>query len=407
MDIFSKLSRMLFGTNQPAFSGTSTNAPAQKQQSASPQPAQAAKHSVPSASLPKTQITVYDRVGAALQFPEDNFVASGKEGTVYSLPQKDDILVKLYNRHLLDDQKKYRRNADRLLALFKLQHKLKFEKCKKSSFALPELLVFDESKKIIGFAMYKCEGVSFRALSGIAGIKRHFPDWTRRELALTALDFVSKLRFLQDNGVQINDFNPSNFLVDRNCNVSFIDCDSFQIIDGSKTHVTNTFVPSHCAPELLKNKSLLDLPRNIHHLEFGAAIIIFNLLMCGLHPFAYHDPSQVTACGTPEENLLNGRCPLGVCAGCKFPLGNWYNLWSWTSHNVKGGFIRTFREGYSNPKMRTSLADWEIYLHEMIVQMNKYAERTDIFPEKPNLNAAGGKRFHSGKRVYKNLQTSI
>ena len=82
-------------------------------------------------------------------------------------------------------------------------------------------------------------------------------------------------------------------------------------------------------------------------------------------------------------------------------------LWSWTSHNVKGGFIRTFREGYSTPKMRTSLADWKNYLYEMIVQMNKYAERTDIFPEKPNLNAAGGKRFHAGKRVYKNLQTSI
>ena len=45
MDFISKLSRMLFGTNQPAFSGTSINAPAQKQQSAPPQPAQAAKQS--------------------------------------------------------------------------------------------------------------------------------------------------------------------------------------------------------------------------------------------------------------------------------------------------------------------------------------------------------------------------
>ena len=399
MSIISTLSRMIFGNDQTAAYRTSTNAPAEKQQSAPQQSAQATKQSAPSASLHKT---VYDRTGAALQLPEDNVVARGREGTVYSLPQKDDILVKLYNRHLLDDQDKYQRNTERLLALFKLGRKLK-----QSYFAWPEMLVFDKNKKVIGFAMYKCEGVSFRVLGSIATIKQHFPDWTRRELALTALDFISKLRVLQDNGVLVNDFNPSNFLVDRNCNVSFIDCDSFQIADGSKIHVNNTFVPTHCAPELLKNKLLLDLPRNIHHQEFGAAIIIFNLLMCGLHPFAYQDPSQVTACGTLEENLLNGRCPLGVGAGCKFPIGNWYNLWSWTSHNVKGGFIRTFRDGYSNPMARTSLTDWEKYLHEMLVQMSKYAERAEIFPTQPNLKAVGGKRFHSGKHAYNNLQPSI
>lgn len=402
---------MFAGSEQTASSRTSTNAAAGKQQSPSKQNSQSSKPSATVSTSPptqkKTQITVYDCKGTALQLSEDDIVASGREGTVYSLPQKDNILVKLYNQPLLNDQEKHQRNTDRLMAMFKLQRKLNLGNCTKSSFAWPVMPVFDKNKKIIGFAMFKCEGVSFRALGSIAGIKRYFPDWTRRELTLTALDFVSKLRVLQNNGVQINDFNPSNFLVDRNCNVSFIDCDSFQISEVNKIHVTNTFISSHCAPELLKNKQLLDLPRNTHHQEFGAAIIIFNLLMCGLHPFAYHDPSQVTACGTPEENLLNGRCPLGVGAGCKFPIGNWYNLWSWTSHNVKGGFIRTFRDGHSTPRVRTSLADWEIYLHEMVVQMNKYTERAEIFPAQPNLKATGGKRFHAGKHFYNNLQTSI
>ena len=401
MGIISTFSRMVFGNAQTAACGSSTNTPAGKQQSVPQQPA--AKQSVPPAPLCKTPIAVYDCKGAAIQLSEDNNIASGREGTVYSLPHKDNVLVKLYDKRLLDDQAKYQRNTDRLFAMLKLQRKLDFANCNKSSFAWPVMPVFDKNKKIIGFVMFKCEGVSFRALGSLAGIKRHFPDWTRRELALTALDFVSKLRILQKNGAQVNDFNPSNFLVDRNCNVSFIDCDSFQIAAGNKIHVTNTFMSSHCAPELLKNRNLLNLPRPPHQQEFGAAIIVFNLLMCGLHPFAYYDPSQATACGTPEENLLNGRCPLGVGAGCKFPVGNWYNLWSWTSHNVKGGFIRTFRDGHSNPMVRTSLADWEMYLHEMIVQMTKYAERSDIFPTKPNLKAAGGKRFNPSKHVYNNL----
>lgn len=390
----------IWNGKRPASSQTSQKATSAKQNPPPPQSTQAPKQPAPASTYPleqeKTQLTVYDYAGTALQLPEDNIVAGGREGTVYSMPKKDNILIKLYNKLQIDNREKHQRNTERLRTMFKLLHKLNLGNCQKIPLAWPVMPIFDKNKTIIGFAMYKCDGVSFRALGSIAGIKRYFPDWTRRELALTALDFVKKLRNLQKSGVQINDFNPSNFLVDRNCNVSFIDCDSFQIAEGNKIHVTNTFISSHCAPELLKDKRLLDLPRNAHHLEFGAAIVIFNLLMCGLHPYAYHDPLQMTACGNPEENLLNGRCPLGVGAGCKFPIGNWYNLWSWTSHNVKGGFIRTFRDGHSNPAARTSLADWEKYLHEMIVQMSKYPERTEIFPEQPNRNAVGSKRFRSG-----------
>ena len=400
MGTFFDFLHIIWNGKRPASSQTSPKVTSAKQNPPPPQATQTAKQPAPASTPPpeqeKTQVTVYDCAGTALQIPEDNIVAGGREGTVYSMPKKDNILIKLYNKPQIDNLEKHQRNTERLCTMFKLIRKLNLENCKKSPLAWPVMPIFDKNKTIIGFAMYKCDGVSFRALGSIAGIKRYFPDWTRRELALTALDFVKKLRNLQKSGVQINDFNPSNFLVDRNCNVSFIDCDSFQIAEGNKIHVTNTFISSHCAPELLKNKRLLELPRNAHHVEFGAAIIIFNLLMCGLHPYAYHDPLQMTACGNPEENLLNGRCPLGVGAGCKFPIGNWYNLWSWTSHNVKGGFIRTFRDGHSNPAARTSLADWEKYLHEMIVQMSKYPERTEIFPEQPNRNAVGSKRFRSG-----------
>ena len=162
---------------------------------------------------------------------------------------------------------------------------------------------------------------------------------------------------------------------------------------GGRTHVTKTYISSHCAPELLKDKKSLTLPRNIHHLEFGAAVVVFNLLMCGLHPYSYYDPARGTGCGNPEENLINGRCPLGTGAGCKFPVGNWYNLWSWLPHNIKSGFITTFRSerGHGNPEQRTSLPEWGHSLSEMIFYMNKYPLRAELFPVSPNLAAMKSK----------------
>ena len=99
------------------------------------------------------------------------------------------------------------------------------------SFAWPLLSVADDKKQMIGFAMRACNGESFRSLGSVAGITKTFPRWTRLQLAETALDFVGKVRELAKNKVIINDFNPSNFLVDRNCKVSMIDCDSYQIPD--------------------------------------------------------------------------------------------------------------------------------------------------------------------------------
>ena len=165
------------------------------------------------------------------------------------------------------------------------------------------------------------------ALRGPEQIMKNFPGWNRLNLANVALDYVRKLKELAAKNVLVNDFNPSNFLIDERGNVSFIDCDSFQIQSATgRINITKTFFASHVAPELLKDKSLLERPRNIHHVEFGAAMTVFSILMCGLHPYNYYDPSHNSACGTPDENLLKGRCPLGHGSGCFFPRGECITL---------------------------------------------------------------------------------
>ena len=69
-----------------------------------------------------------------------------------------------------------------------------------------------------------------------------------------------------------------------NATVAAVDCDSFQVGDGSRFPClvgTELFVP----PELL-GKALGAARRTANHDAFGLAVLIFHLLFMGRHPFA-------------------------------------------------------------------------------------------------------------------------
>ena len=330
------------------------------------------------------QVDAYDMQGKRLELGAREYKTSGGEGAVYSCPLNPRILVKIYKRSKLEDPAKMKAIHARIMDMAGNGNL-----AKQADMAWPLMPVFDANRNVIGFAMHKCEGSSLLALRGPANIQKHFPGWNRRNLVETALDFVQKVKLLTNQGVLINDFNPANFLVDARGKVSFIDCDSYQVPAAQGgVHISRTYFPSYSAPELIKNKSLLGQKRNIHHVEFGTAMIVFHILMCGLHPYNYFDPSHQSDCGTPDENLLKGRCPLGTGAGCKMPPGNWFNLWSHLTYSLKTAFISTFREGHGDLNRRTTLDQWETELKKMLYVMGQDPVRNDLMPRtaKPHID---------------------
>ena len=331
-----------------------------------------------SAKKQSDSLTVYSLKGTPLHLTASDYKASGGEGTVYAIPGKPNVLVKIYKDDLLQNPAKRAEIEKRIYDMLAISKDID-----QASFAWPRAVVCNSRKQVIGFAMNKCSGISFQAFSGVKSIQQNFPGWTRRELALAAQDFLTKLQYLASKRILVNDFNPANFLVDQKGHVSFIDCDSFQVPgEGTSIDITKTYFASHVAPELLEDQKLLARPRNMHHVEFGAALTVFNVLMCGLHPYSYFDPSRKTACGTPDENLRNGRCPLGTGANCKLPLGNWYNLWSYLTYNLKSSFIQTFRDGHQDPSKRASLAELQARLTELLNVMKLDPVRLDLNPAK-------------------------
>ena len=327
--------------------------------------------------------TVYNRNGEALALDSRLELTSGGEGIIYEYPHNNRYLIKIYKKSVFASSEKKSRFTEQMRTMINADM---YEIFRKNNFlAWPQMPVYDMNRQVIGFVMKKCNGKSLGMLKNPAWISKNFPGWDRMNLAKTALDFVRKVRFLAENGIFVNDFNPENFLVDEKCNVSFIDCASFQVLaEGGKCHTTGTFFASHVAPELVLQPQKLLCPRNIHQVEFGTAIVVFNILMYGLHPYSYYDFNRNSGCADPDTNLKKGRCPLGINSDCKFPAGNWQKHWSWLTYKLKSSFIKTFRDGHQNPDARASLTELEKNLCDLICVMKQDSnyDRRSLSPAK-------------------------
>ncbi len=383
---------------QPIPQGTlAPQAAPQKPQNATPQPIQPA--AIPQGNwfggtvaniapaTPSTSIkTVYDGQGHPLQLGSQDEKGAGGEGTVYALPQNHCILVKIYKDPILNDPVKHRLLQDRIQDMVRIAGATKL-----TFLAWPRMAVYDAQRRLIGFAMNRCDGVPLSSIHSPAAIKKYFPGWDRSHLAKVALVFVPKPRLLQMYNIMITDFNPANILINKNGTVSFIDCDSYQIPSSKGgSHVVHTHFPATVAPELLKQPALLKQPRTTQQLAFSAAITVFHILMYGQHPYNFMGNHQNATCGSPEENLRNGLCPLGRGANCRLPHGPWYNLWSWLNFKLKDTFIQMFRDGHSDPSKRPSLEQLENTLGGLVFEMTREPKRRELVPAtaKPSNDSA-------------------
>jgi DNA-binding helix-hairpin-helix protein with protein kinase domain len=82
----------------------------------------------------------------------------------------------------------------------------------------------------------------------------------------------------------IGDINHSGILISRKATVALIDADSFQVLDGNQRYLCRVGVPEYTPPEL-QGLNLGTVVRTPNHDAFGLAIVIFQLLAMGRHPF--------------------------------------------------------------------------------------------------------------------------
>ncbi len=214
------------------------------------------------------------RTGMGRSITVGRELASGGEGRVHEVADAASDLVKIYHRPPPAAV------VDKLRALVKMRTPELSEVA-----AWPTDVLLSPSGGCVGFVMPRISsrGVIDR-LSHPAERRQHFAESDYLFITTVAANLMAAASRLHAHGIVIGDVNESNVMVRPNGTVSFIDVDSFQVTAGGAIHrcmvAKDLFIP----PELVgRNLSAVD--RTPMHDCFSLAILVFQLLMNGRHPF--------------------------------------------------------------------------------------------------------------------------
>lgn len=202
-------------------------------------------------------------------------IGRGGEGEVYALANDDGHAVKIYSGAGGAD----RREKISAMVSAKLSERTPLA-------AFPIHMVQKRNGEFAGFIMRKISGHKpLFELYAPGARKNNFPQASYPFLVQTALNFANAVGSVHSTGCVIGDINHSGILIAENAIVSLIDADSFQVVEGSKRYLCRVGVPDYTPPELQGTK-LNSVVRTTDHDNFGVAIVIFQLLFMGRHPFS-------------------------------------------------------------------------------------------------------------------------
>jgi DNA-binding helix-hairpin-helix protein with protein kinase domain len=148
--------------------------------------------------------------------------------------------------------------------------------------AFPRCLIVDERGKFVGFVMGKVKDhTSLHELYAPGSRKVHFPRADYRFTIRAAANVARAVAKVHELGAVIGDINHSGILVSDKALSALIDADSFQF---GPNHLCRVGVAEYTPPEL-QGKRLDGIIRTTDHDAFGLAVVIFQLLFMGRHPY--------------------------------------------------------------------------------------------------------------------------
>jgi len=151
--------------------------------------------------------------------------------------------------------------------------------------AFPLSIARTPSGKFAGFLMqHVADHEPLHELYSPAARRLNFPQADYRFLVRTALNIARATAQVHALGCVIGDVNHSSILISREATATLIDADSFQFNDQGELFRCTVGVAEYTPPEL-QGISLKTVTRTPNHDAFGLAVVIFQLLFMGRHPF--------------------------------------------------------------------------------------------------------------------------
>ena len=216
-----------------------------------------------------------DSTGEPIQL--GHLVGKGGEGNVYEVASEPSLVAKVYHQTPLTEDQFCR--LDLMVAR-------RTPQISKVAAWPVEMIRLLQGNEPCGFLMPKLDkSRQLHELYGTTNRRLHFPEVRWHHLLLAARNLAAAFHTLHEHGIVVGDVNPGNLMVNKNYNIRFIDCDSFQFVDGEKIYYCPAATP-HFTPPELQSQEIGGVVRTIDHDGFGLAVLIFHLVFVGRHPFA-------------------------------------------------------------------------------------------------------------------------
>lgn len=201
-------------------------------------------------------------------------IGRGGEGDVYTIADGSNRAVKFYT---VSDPTTRQGKVNAMVA-----NRLS---SKSSLVAFPLAVAHSHDGKFAGFVMNLVVGHKplFEIYSPGAR-KKSFPRADYRFLVRTAANIARAVGSVHSANCVIGDINHSGILISHKATAALIDADSFQFSDSGQQFYCKVGVPEYTPPEL-QGKKLSSTLRTKDHDAFGLAIVIFQMLCMGRHPF--------------------------------------------------------------------------------------------------------------------------
>ncbi|MHB8163088.1 MAG: protein kinase domain-containing protein [Methanoregula sp.] len=288
----------------------------------------------------------YDSTGTRITLGKK--IGSGGEGDVYEcLPLHKNEVAKIYHKPL------ERQKQEKLLLMARGCN----DELKSISAWPTDVLYATERGPVVGFLMPRISDYEpVHKVYGPTHRKEHFPHADWRFLVRTAKNLAAAFFVIHKFGYVIGDVNEGNILVNDEACVRLIDCDSFQVRTRDQLYYCEVGVAQFTPPEILHTKHFR-MERTANHDNFGLAILSFQLLFFGRHPYSgvYAGKEDMPL----EKSIAEFRFAYGKNSPLKSiaPPPNSVGL-SVVPSQVAGLFEQAFAENGARPDGRPAAGDW-------------------------------------------------
>lgn len=200
----------------------------------------------------------------------------GGEGAVYEIAGRPEVVAKLYLKTIDTERSEKIRilvslGTDKLRALS----------------AWPMEVLRDSAGNTCGFTMPRIVGhKDIHTLYNPRSRKTEFANADWRFLIRAATNVARAFAVIHAAGVVVGDINERAVMISKDAMVRVVDCDSFQVSVRNRRFPCTVGVPTFTPPELQNQKDFRSIVRTVNHDGFGLALLIFQLLFMGKHPFA-------------------------------------------------------------------------------------------------------------------------